>query len=117
MSISFPSHIRSMTCPPIIPSTPTPLLKTEISITALCADILPSSAALEITSKARVFRASPARSAMLSGKALWQEGFPLLKSSLSIHGRSSCIREKVWISSKAQATSRILSISFPPHIR
>ena len=46
------------------------LARTEISITALSADITPFMALLAITSKARVFSASPARSAIFSGKAL-----------------------------------------------
>ena len=39
--ISLPSDSRSITCPPIIPSAPTALPRTDISITALSAEILP----------------------------------------------------------------------------
>ena len=53
-----------------MPSVPTALARTEMSMTALSADITPFIALLAITSKARVFSASPASSAIFSGNAL-----------------------------------------------
>lgn len=49
--------------------------------------------ALAITSKASVSSTSPASIAVDSLKALWQEGRPLRRSSLSMQGRSSWISE------------------------
>jgi geranylgeranyl diphosphate synthase type II len=49
--------------------------------------------AREISSNARVNKASPARMAVASSNALWQVARPRLRSSLSIAGRSSWIRE------------------------
>lgn len=56
-----------------------------------------------INPKASVSRASPARMAVASSKALWQEGRPRRRSSSSIAGRSSWMREYVWIISSEAA--------------
>ena len=39
-------------------------------------------------------RASAARTAVASPNSLWVEGLPLLKSSSSMQGKSSCTNEK-----------------------
>src|SRR3990172_11462478 len=66
-----------------------------------------------ITLKASVSRASPARMATASPNTLWFVGIPLLRSSLSMAGRSSWISEYVWIISRAHATG-IPSSILPP---
>ena len=55
------------------------------------------------TSNANVNNASPARIAVASSNFLWQVGSPRRRSSLSITGKSSCIREYVCTISMAAA--------------
>ncbi len=58
-------------------------------------------------------RASPARTAVASSNALWQVGRPRRRSSSSMLGRSSWIREYVWTISRAQAAGIAASRSAP----
>ena len=63
------------------------------SARAAATQICGAAGALAITSKASVSSTSPASIAVDSLKALWQEGRPLRRSSLSMQGRSSWISE------------------------
>ena len=53
--------------------------------------------------KANACKASPANIAVASPYLIWFDGIPLLKSSLSIAGKSSCIKEYEWSDSIAVA--------------
>jgi hypothetical protein len=58
-------------------------------------------------------KASPASIAIASPNFLWAVGRPRLKSSSSIAGRSSWIKEYVWMSSMAAADGSTWAGSFP----
>eukprot|EP01018_Ginkgo_biloba_P038284 Gb_08532 [translate_table: standard] len=77
----------STTWPATSPSDPIALPNSEITLKTLSAKI--PFVDVAICSNANANRASPARTAISSPKTLWLVGFPLLRSSLSIQGKSS----------------------------
>mmetsp|Transcript_8772 Transcript_8772/g.30122 ORF Transcript_8772/g.30122 Transcript_8772/m.30122 type:complete len:327 (+) Transcript_8772:419-1399(+) len=101
LPIFFFSLWMSTTWPPTRPQLPTHLPTSVITLKTRSGDT--SLVSLAMYSKASARRASPANIAMSSPYTLWQVGLPLLKSSLSRQGRSSWMRDMVWIISRAQA--------------
>src|ERR687894_85543 len=90
----------SMTCPPTIPLTPVESASSRT--TSRTRSQLPSWCTVMRVS-ASPKKASPASIAIASPNFLWAVGLPRLKSSSSIAGRSSWIKEYVWMSSMAAA--------------
>mmetsp|Transcript_25720 Transcript_25720/g.53463 ORF Transcript_25720/g.53463 Transcript_25720/m.53463 type:complete len:237 (+) Transcript_25720:48-758(+) len=106
----LPSHSRSRACPPARPTLPTlaPSRPTT-SRRRRCGSfpgIFAASVYLTTYSKAVERRLSPARIATSSPYTLWQVGIPRRRSSSSMDGRSSCMRDMVWIISTARAEGR-----------
>ncbi len=92
MSMScFPSLSMSTIWPPTIPREPEACAISWIT-RRRAAGSTPSPLQ-ERRMKASVRSASPARMAVASPYTLWFVGFPRRKSSLSMAGRSSCMRE------------------------
>ncbi|WVZ11578.1 hypothetical protein V8G54_016108 [Vigna mungo] len=96
-----PSESKSTTCPATRPSPPIDFANSPIARTTRAGDT-PSVAAAKC-SKANASSASPARTATSSPNTLWLVGLPRRRSSLSMQGRSSWMRDMVWIISRAQA--------------
>ena len=74
----------------------------------LAASLISSSFA--INSKAKSWRASPAKIAFASPNLIWLESLPLRISSSSMLGKSSWINEYVWINSTEHAKVIKLSL-------
>ena len=102
--IFLPSFIISTICPPIIPSGPD---ASAIFCAAIKASFPYFNENFIIKFIASFNNVSPAKTAISSPYTLWLVGFPLLKSSLSIQGKSSWINEYVWIISIAAENSII----------
>ena len=107
----FFSNFKSNSCPPAIPVCPEQFDR-RLIISLFCfsdnAFFL-----LEIISKAKVNNELPARTAVASPNFLCVDSLPLLIESLSIHGRSSWIKEYEWIhSTAAHISTNFFSLTF-----
>mmetsp|Transcript_9077 Transcript_9077/g.15595 ORF Transcript_9077/g.15595 Transcript_9077/m.15595 type:complete len:244 (+) Transcript_9077:826-1557(+) len=98
-----PSISISTICPPTSPSDPTHFATYATTRSTIRGSTLSSGVAMAMYSNARVKSPSPARIAHCSPYTLWLVGLPRRKSSLSMQGRSSCMRLIVWIISSAHA--------------
>ena len=86
---ALPSPAMSRTCPPTMPSGPASRDRQDTASTTRSA----GSSAWVKTPKAAVSSPSPARMAVASPYTLWLVGRPRRRSSSSMAGRSSWIRE------------------------
>mmetsp|Transcript_14081 Transcript_14081/g.59338 ORF Transcript_14081/g.59338 Transcript_14081/m.59338 type:complete len:212 (+) Transcript_14081:1474-2109(+) len=93
-SASAPSDMMSTTCPPTRPSLPTHLPTSTMTRSVRSAGTV-LGVSRPMCSNACDSSASPARMAISSPYTLWLVGLPRRKSSLSMEGRSSWIRDMV----------------------
>ncbi|KAG5405772.1 hypothetical protein IGI04_011891 [Brassica rapa subsp. trilocularis] len=105
---------RSTTCPATSPFVPMAFASSITAWIILSGAINPLDMTV-ICSNAKERSASPAKTAIASPNTLFSKrnGLPLRRSALSMHGRSSWIRELVWIISTAQAADMAIASSPP----
>ena len=89
----FPSLSMSTTWPPTMPYDPAQRPISWITSSSVAAGTREAQAGLLMAMNASVSSASPARMATASPYTLWLVGLPRRKSSSSMAGRSSWIRE------------------------